>query len=80
MDTVTLEIPSTRDDQEMVRLLKLELALAVYRDGKLSPGRAAELAGMGRWEFSEIAKARGVATPYTAEMVHEDFARGSGNF
>lgn len=76
MKTLTLEVPSARDEAEMVRLLRLELALAVYREAALSPGRAAELAGMGRWEFADIAKSRGVATPYTPEMIEEDFVRG----
>lgn len=79
MNTVTVSVPPTGDDDEMVRLLRLELALAVYRDGKLSPGRAAELAGIGRWEFADIAKSRGVATPYSREMIREDFANGRGH-
>jgi predicted HTH domain antitoxin len=77
MKTVTLEIPTdAANETELARLLRLELGLAVYRHGILSPGRAAELAGLGRWEFGDIAKSRGVNTPYTEEMVEEDFANG----
>jgi predicted HTH domain antitoxin len=76
MKTVTLEVPPERDQAELVRLLRLELALAMYREGELSPGRAADLAGVSRWEFSDVAKARGVTTPYTSKMVEEDFAHG----
>jgi predicted HTH domain antitoxin len=79
MNTVTLEIPAERDQAELVRLLRLELALAVYREGQLSPGHAAELAGLGRWEFADIAKRRGIPTPYTREMIEEDFAHGGGH-
>lgn len=77
MKTVTLEVPPERDQAELVRLLRLELALAMYREGELSPGRAADLAGIGRWEFTDIAKARRITTPYTTQMVEEDFAHGS---
>lgn len=79
MKTVTLEMPAAQSQTELVRLLRLELALAVYGEGMLSPVRAAELAGVGRWEFSDIAKVRRVTTPYTAEMINEDFAHGGGH-
>ena len=63
-------------DAKSRRVLPLELALDLYKEGKVSPGRAAQLAGLGRWEFSDIAKARGIATPYTREMIQEDLAHG----
>lgn len=50
----------------------LELAISLYREGKMPPGRAAELAGMGRWEFHDILVKREVEMPYTKEMVEED--------
>jgi predicted HTH domain antitoxin len=65
------------NEAETQRILRLELALALYREGKLPPGRAADLAGLGRWEFADIAKSRGIPTPYNREMIEEDFARGS---
>ena len=64
------------DDAERERILRLELALALYREGKLPPGHAAELAGIGRWEFADAARTRGIPTPYTREMIEEDFAHG----
>jgi predicted HTH domain antitoxin len=82
VSTLKLEVPRESvaslgaDDAETRRVLRLELALALYREGKLPPGRAAELAGVGRWEFADIAKARGIPTPYTREMMEEDFAHG----
>jgi predicted HTH domain antitoxin len=83
MSTLKLEVPREvvaclgADDQETQRVLRLELALALYREGRLPPGQAAEVAGIGRWEFADIAKARGIPTPYTREMIQEDFAHGS---
>lgn len=57
----------------------LDEALELYRMGKLSPGRAAQLAGMNRWDFADIVKQRGIRTPYTEDMVKEDFANGRGH-
>jgi predicted HTH domain antitoxin len=57
----------------------LEQALELYRAGKVSPARAAQLAGLNRWKFVDIAKERGITTPYTEEMVKEDFANGRGH-
>jgi predicted HTH domain antitoxin len=82
MSTLKLEVPWDavaplgRDDAERQRVLLLELALALYREGKLPPGHAAELAGVGRWEFTDIAKSRDIPTPYTREMIEEDFTHG----
>ena len=55
-----------------------ELALALYRAGHLPPGRTAELAGMGRWEFERLLIERSVPMPYTVAMIEEDFADASG--
>lgn len=82
VSTLNLELPRElvaplgADDAERRQILRLELALALYRDGRLSPVHAAELAGVGRWEFADVAKARAIPTPYTREMVEEDFAHG----
>ena len=85
VSTLKLELPSElvaplgADDAERRRMVRLELALALYRDGKLSPGHAAELAELGRWEFADLAKARAVPTPFTREMIEEEFAHGRGH-
>jgi predicted HTH domain antitoxin len=62
------------NDAERQRVLRLELALTLYREGKLSPGCAAQLAGMDQWDLLDHAKARRIATPYTSEMIKEDFS------
>jgi predicted HTH domain antitoxin len=85
MSTLRLEVPRESvsslgaNDVETQQVLRLELALALYRDGKLPPGHAADLAGVGRWEFTDIAKTRGIPTPYTREMVEEDAAHGGSH-
>ena len=60
------------------RLVMRELALTLYAQGQLPPGQAASVAGMDRWEFTELAAARGIELPYTEEMLAQDIAYGSG--
>ena len=43
--SITLELPPDIGEAEA----RLELAIGLYREGKLPPGRAATLAGMDRW-------------------------------
>jgi len=69
-DDIGLQFRQNRPQAESSVLL--ELAISLYREGKLPPGRAAELAGMGRWEFQDILAERKVEMPYTQEMVEED--------
>ncbi|MBI4323653.1 MAG: UPF0175 family protein [Chloroflexi bacterium] len=79
MSTVILEIPAEfaeclgATEEEVRKQARLELAISLYREGKLAPGRAAELAGLSRYEFDDVLMARKVPIPYTKEMVEEDF-------
>jgi predicted HTH domain antitoxin len=85
MSTVTLEIPEeyTRSfgttEEEVRRNAKLELAIEMYREGKWSTGRAAEFAGMNRWQFMDVLMARKVPMPYTREMLEQDIAHARSN-
>ena len=82
--SVTLDIPDDlverlRTDRAQAEAqLRLELAIALYRDGKLPPGRAAELAGLGRWEFENVLRDRQVLMPYTLTDLEHDIAYASG--
>lgn len=40
--------------------LKVEAALQLYREGEVTLGRAAEIAGVTRWEFDMLLADRGV--------------------
>ena len=81
--SVTFELP----DDIGLRLLEdrtaaepsllRELALALYRDGHLPPGRAAELAGMTRWEWEGFIARRSTPLPYTREMAECDLRHES---
>lgn len=54
--------------------LRLELALALYARGKLSFGKARELAGVSAWAFGEALARRGVPLSYDLEEFQEDLA------
>ena len=80
MSTVTLEISEefTRSfgvtEAEVARNAKIELAIGMYRSGKWPTRKAAEFAGMNRWQFMEILMERQVPFPYTEEMLEQDLA------
>jgi len=68
-----LEIP--QDVMDSARLtvteLKLELALALYARGRLSIGKARELAGMALWEFRQSLASRRIAPHYDVAELNE---------
>jgi predicted HTH domain antitoxin len=66
----SMKIP--RCDQE--RVLKLELALALYQRGILAMGPARRLAGISKREFLEEMGKRRIVRHYTAEELEEDVA------
>ena len=61
--SITLDLPEHITEAEA----RLELAIALYREGKLPPGRAATLAGVGRWDFEKILVERKVPFPMNEE-------------
>jgi predicted HTH domain antitoxin len=80
MSTVMLEIPAEyvrsfgATDEEALKNARLELALEMYREGKWSTRKAGEFAGLNRWQFMDVLKARKVPIPYTREMIEQDIA------
>ena len=78
MSTVTVQIPEEalalaglngQSDSERARLL---VALELFREERVSLGRAAELAGLGVEEFMEFSADRQVPLHYTADDLAED--------
>jgi predicted HTH domain antitoxin len=63
---------------EIVQRLRTELAVALYAQGALSLGKAAELAEMNRMLFGELIGQRGIARHYgDAELAQDvSYARG----
>jgi len=75
-DTVTFEV--SQDILDSARLtaseLKLELALSLYSQGRLSIGKARELAGLSLWEFRQVIASRRIASHYELEDLQDDLA------
>jgi len=52
--------------------LKTELAIALYQTEAISPGKAAELAGMTRFAFGDLLVQRGIPRHYEDEDLAQD--------
>ena len=63
-----IRLPEKRIAQELL----IELAIATYREGVLSFGKARELAGMDRYEFSKLLGKRDVPRHYGKEEMSDD--------
>jgi predicted HTH domain antitoxin len=72
--TSLLEVP--QDILDSARLtaadLKVEMAIHLYEQGRLSIGKARELAGMTLWEFRQLLASRGIPPHYDVEDLDED--------
>ena len=54
--------------------LKQELALTLYAQGRISFGKARELAGLTAWRFQDELGRRGIPLHYETEEFAEDMA------
>ena len=72
--TSLLEIP--QDILDSARLtaadLKVEMAIHLYEQRRLSIGKARELAGMALWEFRQLLASRGIPPHHDVEDLDED--------
>ncbi|KAF5419155.1 MAG: putative antitoxin, contains HTH domain [Candidatus Methanocomedens sp.] len=60
-------------ESDMPDFIKRTLAIELYREGKLSLGKAAELAGArNKWEMLTILDSNGVPLNYTIKDVEDD--------
>ena len=59
---------------EIAQRLKTELAIALYAQGVLSLGKAAELAEMSRLLFGELVGQRGVPRQYSEKDLTQDIS------
>jgi predicted HTH domain antitoxin len=70
----TLEVP--QDILDTARLtveeLKVEMAVYLYAQGRLSVGKARELAEMTLWEFRQVLATRGIPPHYDVSDLDED--------
>ena len=76
MRETTLQIPQDILDSARLTLddLRVELAIHLYREGRLSIGKARELAGMSLWEFRQLLATRKISPHYDVEDLEEDVA------
>jgi len=51
--------------------LSVEAAVQLYREGEVTLGRAAEIAGITRWEFETLLADRGIARSVTSDSAEE---------
>ena len=59
---------------EVKARLQLELAISLYGQQILGLGKAADLAGLTRWELNDILARRGVPMHYAQAELNEDIA------
>ena len=73
-DTVIFEVPQEILDSARLTApeLKIELALSLYALGRLSIGKARELAGMPLWEIRQLLAARRIPAHYDVEDLQDD--------
>ena len=76
MASITIEIPEDILDAARLTVpeLKLEMAVSLYAQGRLSLGKARELAGMSLWEFRQVLGARRIPAHVRPEDMDADMA------
>ena len=75
-DTVTFEVSQDILDSAHLTApeLKLELAIWLYAQGRLSAGKARELADMSIWEFRQVVATRHITVHYEIDDLQDDIA------
>ena len=71
----SLKIPK----KDINKILKLDLAMALYQRGVISLGKARKLADLNKWEFIQELEKRKIERHYTEKELEEDikFAKSS---
>ena len=81
---ITLQIPESIarslriPEAEAEQRVREELAAALYARGLLSFGKASDLAGAGRFAFSDVVAQRGIHRHYGQQELNEDAAYAGG--
>jgi predicted HTH domain antitoxin len=71
-----LEVPQDVLDSARLTIpeLKTELAVYLYAQGRLSVGKARELAGLTLWEFRQLLASRRISPHYDVAELDQDVA------
>lgn len=74
--TNILEVPQEILDSARLTVpeLKIEIAVHLYAQGRLSIGKARELADMSLWEFRQLLASRRIEPHYDQADLEEDVA------
>ena len=69
-----LEIPQDILDSARItpEELQIEIAILLYAEGRLSIGKARELAGMSLWEFRQLLASRRIPPQYDVNDLKQD--------
>lgn len=83
--SVTLEVPEELLAEvfhvpvtDLPRHLRIELACGLYAQNRLSLGKAAELAGLDRFQMGEELGRRNIGRHYTSDDLKADLRYGRG--
>jgi predicted HTH domain antitoxin len=73
---ISLDIPQDILDSARMSVteLKQEMAIHLYAEGRLSVGKARELADMSLWEFRQLLTSRRIPVHYTENDLADDVA------
>lgn len=78
METITIDLPKELihvfkiRQKDLSKAVRESLAVELYRDGKISLGKAAEIAKMSKWEIFELLAAKKVPLQYYPEDLEQD--------
>ena len=70
-DSRAVMIDALKNLIEIKKSSRLDAAIRSYQEGEVTLGRAAELAGIHRFEFEEILQARGIMKEIEVDSVEE---------
>ena len=72
--TETLEIPQEILDSARLTMseLKIEVAVLLYSENRLSIGKAHEFAGMSLWQFRQLLASRQIPVHFDKDDLNED--------
>ena len=70
-----LEVILKIDKKDIPKAVKLYLAIELYREGKISLGKASEIAGISKEEMMEVLSRKGIPINYDIEDLKEDIKR-----
>jgi len=76
LSTIFIEIPGevAHATRMTPQELRQELAIHLFQEGKLSFGKAREMANLTAWAFQQLLGSRGIVVHYDIEDYEEDLA------